>query len=83
MGHFAACERADFHKIVIHRIGRGQQQRTPMRCTLGQGIRGRGNVHFAIPDKNVTITAKASKALVLVNVFMISVEEATVAKNEV
>ena len=70
-------------KLVVNGMIVGKDQCTPVSRSLGQRERGRANIHLPIANKNISVGAEAAKALVLMDILVIGIEEAAVAKHEV
>ena len=80
---FASRQNADFHQTVLDRhIGR-QDQRATVRGPFGKSKRSRRNIHLAITDKKITVTAEAPETLVLMDVSVVGVQKAAMTYHQI
>ena len=54
-----------------------------MGNTGNKAERGRSNIHFAVADQNVAVAAEPLDALVLMHIFVISVQEIPMADDQI
>ena len=54
-----------------------------MRCAIGQGKWRRRNIHFPISHQYITVAPNPPKALVLVNVSTVGIQETTVTNYQI
>src|SRR6266850_1395813 len=80
---FDACKFADNHKARVGSKVLRHDERNQSSGALGEGKRGRSDIHFSVADHDVAVGPKSLHALVLVNVLVVSVQEIAVADNQI
>ena len=74
---------ADRDQIVIDCMPLGQDEGSTVRSAFGKLKWGRRDIHLPVTDQDIAVTAESAKALVLVEVGVVSVQKATVTDDEV
>ena len=77
----ATGQLADHGEASVDRMAFWQDEGAMVRSTFSKRERGGSNVHLAVANKDVTVAAEATEALVLVDIGVVGVEKATMAED--
>ncbi len=79
----ASAKVSDLDKVITRAGIRWEDKRLLVGYTIHQVEWGRHDIHFPIADEDVPVTTKPFDAFISMHIFMIGVEKAAVAENQV